>query len=127
MDMSTTHQCSGRQLIRELITRQVRTRGINTILRRLHISHTATTIEVVDNQTGVIFDFKEQTLGTGHITLVTTTIQVTHLTRQQVPRRSDAHLRLVVTTKETTYLIGTTTRLREGGVDTHLLEASCSE
>ena len=37
------------------------------------------------------------------------------------------HLRLVVATKEAANLIGTTTGLREGGVDAHFLEALCGQ
>ena len=127
MHISTTYQRTGRQFVGEVIAWQVRTRRIFAVHRWLHVCHTATAIQVINDKAGVVLDFKQQTRRRGHSTTVTTAIEVTHLTRQQVPRRTDVHLSLVVATKEAAYLIGTTAGLREGGVDTHLLEAGVGE
>ena len=118
MHIATAYQRTCRQFVRELIKQislgilvfQVRTGRIDPVHGRHNICHTATAIEIVDDEAGVVFDFKEQALGTGHRTPVTTTIQVTHLTGKQVPRRTDRHLCLVITTKEAANLILTTTR-----------------
>ena len=122
--MSAFYQYTGRQLAREVIARQVFTRRINTFFIRRHdVCHTTTTIEVIDDKGGVRHDFKEQTIGRGHRALVTAAIEVTHLTGEQVPRRTDMHLRLVVTTKEAAHLIFTTAGEGEGGINAHLQEA----
>ena len=91
-----------------MIARQIRTRQIFTVHCRLHVSHTTTAIEVIDDEAGVVLDFKQQALGRGHGATVTTAVEVTHLTSEQVPRRTDGHLCLIVTTKEATNLVGTT-------------------
>ena len=123
MHIAAAYQRAGRQLVGEAIARQVRTWRIFTIHRRFHVCHTATAIQVINDEAGVILNFKEQTLRRGHRAAVTTTIEVANLTRQQVPRRTDVHLSLIVATKEAAYLISTTTWLREAEVNAHLLEA----
>ena len=135
MHKAATYQRTGRQLGREFIKQitvfvlvlQVCTRHIDTVHRRHHVCHTAAAIEVVDNERGVSGNLKEQTFRTGHVTLVTTAVEVTYLTCQEVPCRTDMHLCLVVTTEEATNLVGTTAGLREAGVDTHLLETLRAE
>ena len=116
VDITATYQHTGCQLVRELINQvsifvlvlQVRTRRIVTVYRWHHVSHTATTIDIVNHQRiniGYIrVNLQQQTLWTGHLAAVTTTIEVTDLTALQVPRRTDMHLCLVVTTKQTAYL-----------------------
>ena len=111
IDMSTIYQHTSRQFTGEIITFQVRTWYIFAVYRRLHVCHTATAIEVIDDKGGVIFDFKEQAFWRCHVTTVTTAVEVTHLTSEQVPCRTDGHLSLVVTTKETAYLECATTWL----------------
>ena len=125
--MSTIYQHTSRQFTGEIISFQVRTWYIFVVYRRLHVCHTATAIEIIDDKGGVIFDFKEQALWRCHVTTVTTAVEVTHLTSEQVPCRTDRHLSLVVSAKETAYLIGATTWLREGGIDTHLFETGCRQ
>ena len=92
----------------------------NRYLGWINIRHTATAKDIVRLH-AVGSDGQENTLGMGHCTLVTATIDVSHLTNLQVPLRTDGHGCLVVTTEQTTHLVGTTAGIREAGVDAHLV------
>ena len=125
--MSSIYQYTGRQLAGEVIAIQVRTRTVFAVHRRHHVGHSAATIEVIDDEGGIVLDLQEQTFGTGHVALVATAVEVTYLTCQEVPRRTDVHRCRIVSTKEAAYLVGTAAGLREGGVDAHLYEALVRE
>ena len=48
VDMSSTYQHTRRQLCGEVVALQVRTRRIDAIHRRFHVSHTTTAIDIAD-------------------------------------------------------------------------------
>ena len=136
--MAAAYERARCQLIRELVvllqvgfwvvlTRQIRTRRIDIVHRRHHIGHTATAVQVIDNERGRLGNLQEKPLGSRHLTLVTTAVQVTDLTRQQVPGRTDVHLGQVVTAEEATHLVGAAAGLRERRVDAHLLETGLAQ
>ena len=95
-------------------------RSIVVVVQRLHIGLATTAIDVIDHHS-CTFNLHKQTFRTGHTSLVTTTIEVADLTLLQIPSRTNSHISLVVSTKETTYLVGITAGVREGGVDAHLI------
>ena len=82
--------------------------GVTVCIQRKHI-RLATTAKNIFNRHSCSFYLCEQTFRTGHATLVTTTIEVTDRATLQIPSRTDSHIRLVVTTKESAYLVGVTT------------------
>ena len=126
-NVSAAHQRSCRQLVGELVAGQVHARGVLAVHGRHHVGHTTASVEVLDFEGGIGGNFKEQALGTGHVAAVTAAIQVAHLAGQQVPRRPDGHLGLVVAAEEASHLVFATTGLGEGGVDAHLLETCRAE
>ena len=81
------------------------------IIQRTYISLTAPTINIVNLHSCALY-LQEQTFRTGHTPLVTTTIQVTYFTPQQIPSGTDGHIGHVIATKQTTYLEGITLRIR---------------
>ena len=109
--MSTAHEGTCRQLAREAVARQVLAGHVFAVHRGLHVGHSAAAIEVVDDEGGVILQLDEQAIRTGHRTAVSAAVEVAHLAGQQVPRRTDAHLGLVVATEEASYLVLTAARL----------------
>ena len=123
VDVTAKHSHTGREASGEFISGERITSNRDAVLRWHHIRHTATAIEVVDDEGRVILDFKQQAFRTGHGTLITTTVEVTYLTTQQVPRRTNMHLRQIVTTKEAPHLELAAAGLREGCVDAHLQES----
>ena len=69
-----------------------------------HISLTAATIDIIDLDSRFRFDSDEHTFKAGHVTLITTGIEVTDLTTLQIPYRTNSHGGLIVSTEETTNL-----------------------
>ena len=92
------------------------------LIQRAHIGLSATTIDIVNSKCRGFRDDQQQTLRTGHTTFVTTAIEVSHLTTQQVPPGLNGHVDLVVTSEEITDLESTTVRIGELVVDAHLDE-----
>ena len=127
--LTATNQGAGSIASREKIARQVVDCSyiVTSCIKGSDIGLTATTIDIVSLQLRVCTNLEQQTIGTGHSTFVTTAIDVTDFTFLQVPCRTDSHIGLVVTTKETTYLILATGRMREGGVDAHPLNTFHSQ
>ena len=82
VNVSTAHKHSCRELVGEIVARQVIRRCIFTIDRRLHVSHTTAAIEVVDNEGGMLRNLHQQAFGTGHVTPITTAVEVAHLACQ---------------------------------------------
>ena len=89
-------------------------------IERTHICLTTTTEDII-NHHSLAFNLHEQTFLTGHTAFVTTTIEITDRASLQVPSGTNSHISLVVTTKQTAYLIFITTWIREGSVDIHLV------
>ena len=127
--LTTTNQGAGSIATWEKVTIQVVDCSyiVTSCIKGSDIGLTATTIDIVSLQLRVFTNLEQQTIGTGHSTFVTTAIDVTDFTFLQVPCRTNSHIGLVVTTKETTYLILTTGRMREGGVDAHPLNTFHSQ
>ena len=96
---------------------------ILSIPHRTDISLTATAIDIVDTEGGTLGNGQQQTVMTGHATLVATGVERSDGTVHQAPGGHDGHLRLVIATKETAYLIFGTGGIGEIGIDVHLLEA----
>ena len=96
--------------------------SIVVVIERLHVSFTTTAIDVIDHHS-CTFNLHKQTFRTGHTSLVTATIEVADSSFLQIPSGTDSHIRLVVSAKETSYLVGITAWIRESGVDPHYLEA----
>ncbi len=88
------------------------------VIQWLHVRLATAAIDVIDHHS-CTFNLHEQTLRTCHAALITAAIEVADLTSLQVPAGTDGHIRLVVTAKETAYLVGITAWIREGGIDTH--------
>ena len=117
IDVAGCHQHAGGIVCREKV-------ALNRLCRNgrlvgVHISHTATAIDVVN-----LHVWRSQcqmnTRLAGHGTLVTAAINIPDLAAFQSPNRTDGHLGLVVATKQATNLVVTTARIREAGVDSHL-------
>ena len=89
-------------------------------IKRTHIRLATTAIDVI-NLHSLAFDLQEQTLWSGHTSLIATTIEVADLTFLQIPSRTDGHISLVITAKQTSYLESITAGIRESGIDTHLV------
>ena len=85
----------------EVITlKTVRRRFIFTIHGRTDIGHTATTIQILNNNIRGALNIQEQAFRTGHCTLITAAVEVTDNAVFQVPCRTNVHLGLVVTSKD---------------------------
>ena len=125
VDIATTHKDTCRQFCRELIARQTGNRGIDTVNSRTDVCHTTTAIEVVNKDFGISHYLYQQALGTGHSTLVTSAVEVVHLTRLEVPRRTDVHLSLVIATKDAVELEVSETRIGMGKVESHKFATAC--
>ena len=133
VDLTSQHPDTGGIASRDLvgvvsgIQLDGRTSDGHTVSHGTYVGLTATTIDIIDHHAGTFY-LQEQTFRTGHAPLVTATIEVTNAPSLQVPSGSDLHLRLVVTSKQASYLVFSTTRIREGGVDIHLvLEAGVGQ
>ena len=87
-----------------------------------YIGLSATAVDIVDRKCRILRYLQQQTLWAGHTTLVTTAIEVSHLTAQQVPPGLNGHVDFVVTTEEVSYLEGIAIRIGELVVNTHQLE-----
>ena len=118
------HTC--RIAYREVITLEgLRRLSIDSIHLRTDIGHTAAAIEIVDDNPGVFLDIQEQTLRTGHLTLVTTAVEVTDDAVLQVPYRADGHFSLVVAAKDTGEVEGITGEVALEGRQFHLRHQIC--
>ena len=133
VDLTSQHPDTGGIASRDLvgvvsgIQLDGRTCDGHTVSHGTYVGLTATTIDIIDHHAGTFY-LQEQTFRTGHAPLVTATIEVTNTPSLQVPSGSDLHLRLVVTSKQASNLVFSTTRIREGGVDIHLvLEAGVGQ
>ena len=96
---------------------------ILSIPHRTDICLTATAIDIVDTEGGTLGNGQQQTVMTGHATLVATGVECSDGTVHQAPGGHDSHLRLVIASEKTAYLIFGTGRIGEIGIDVHLLEA----
>ena len=92
---------------------------IVVVIQRLHIRLTTTAKDVIDRHASTFY-FQQQTFWTGHTSLITTTIEVADPTFLQIPSRTDGHVSLIVTTKQSTNLVGITAGVGEGSVNAHL-------
>ena len=102
--ITSAHEHSGRKSLRELIARKIIRWGIDTVDGWHDICHTTTTIDIVNDNGRSIWYLKHQAQRTGHVTMITATVEVTHLTLIENPLRRNLHLCKVVTAKETSHL-----------------------
>ena len=103
MNLTTTHNHTGSKIIREAILGNFLhcCRCLSRTAFRAHIGLTATAIDIIDVYLGVHTDVKEDTFFRSHASLVATAIEVLDAARLQMPLRSDAHVGLVITAKDT--------------------------
>ena len=95
--------------------------GITIFIFRCDISHTASAIDITNDNTGFLRDLKQQPLGACHVTLVTATVNVSYFSTLQVPPWTNLHLCSIVSSKETTNLESITARIGISRIESHLL------
>ena len=96
--------------------------GVSIFIFRCDISHTASAIDIINDNAGSLKDLKQQPLGACHVALVTATVYVSYFSTLQVPPWANLHLRGIVSSKETTNLKGITARISISRIEPHLID-----
>ena len=89
---------------------------------RCDISHTASAIDIINDNTGSLRNLKQQSVGACHVTLVTATVNVSYFSTLQIPSRTNLHLCGIVSSKEATNLVCVTARISISGIEVHLID-----
>ncbi len=107
VDITTADKDTGGKIIREVITGEVvhRCGKCRTVLRGEYVCLSATTIDILRRDRGSFRNLQQQTFGTRHASLITTTVEVDNGTAVKMPGRCNAHICLVITTEDTKELI----------------------
>ena len=95
---------------------------VSIFIFRCDISHTASTIDIINYHAGSLRDLKQQPIGACHVTLVTTTVYVSYFSTLQVPPWTYLHLCGIVSSKETTNLVSITARIGISRIESHLID-----
>ena len=89
---------------------------------RYDICHTASAIDIINDNTGSLRNLKQQSVGACHVTLVTATVHISYFSTLQIPPRTYLHLCGIVSSKEATNLVGITARIGISRIEVHLID-----
>ena len=96
--------------------------GVTIFVFRYDIRHTASAIDIINDNTGSLRNLKQQSVGACHVTLVTAAVHISYFSTLQIPSRTNLHLCGIVSSKEAANLVGITARIGISRIEVHLID-----